>query len=373
MSYALITLWHERQRYLPGVLAVAFSALLIALQCGLLLGLFSITSLPIDNNTAQLWMGATGVLSVDLGKPIPESYFARLASQRGVERTETYFQGFAYWSNPDGGTELCMITGSSLADNALGCIAQLTPEMRDKLSEPDAIIVDESDLDRLGIQGVGDTVEISGYQSKVVGLTKGVKGLAAAYVFCSRSTAARRLRLPPEQATYILGECETKGDGPEVVERVGNRYNTVSIFTKDDFSYRSRMHWLTKTKAGIALGCAAFLGLLVGAVVTYQTLSAATRASLREYAVLRALGIPRLRMVLMVLWQSFWVGVLGIGLAIPAVHAIAWATEAFNLVRIELPWVLQVGAAGITMVMAVLSGVLSLRALMGIDPAVLLR
>ena len=37
MSYALTTLWYERQRYLPGVLAVGFSALLIALQAGLLL------------------------------------------------------------------------------------------------------------------------------------------------------------------------------------------------------------------------------------------------------------------------------------------------------------------------------------------------
>ncbi len=64
---------------------------------------------------------------------------------------------------------------------------------------------------------------------------------------------------------------------------------------------------------------------------------------------------------------------IGIGLAIPTVHAIAWATEAFNLVRIELPWLLQIGAAGITMLMAMLSGVLSLRALKGIDPAVLLR
>ena len=373
MSYALITLWHERQRYLPGVLAVAFSALLIALQCGLLLGLFSITSLPIDHNKAQLWMGATGVLSVDLGKPIPESYFTRLASQAGVERTEDYFQGFSYWSKPDGGTELCMIVGSNLADDSLGGIAELTPEMRDLLSEPDAIIVDESDLDRLGIHGVGDTAEISGYQSRVVGLTRGVKSLAGPYVFCSRSTAARRLRLPPEQATYILAECETRGDGPEVVDRVRQRYNTISIFTKDDFSYRSRMHWLTKTKAGVALGCAAFLGLLVGAVVTYQTLSAATRASMREYAVLRALGIPRLRMIVMVLWQSFWVGVIGVGLAIPTVHAIAWATEWSNLVRIELPWWVQVGATGITMLMAMLSGVLSLRALKGIDPAVLLR
>jgi putative ABC transport system permease protein len=373
MNFALITLWFERQRYLPGVLAVAFSALLIALQCGLLLGLFSITSLPIDQNTAKLWMGSLGVLSVDLGEPIPEYFSSRLASQPGVVRTEEYLQGFAYWSKPQGGKELCMVVGSSLDDHSLGGIAALTPELRDKLSEPDAIVVDVSDLDRLGIKGVGESAEISGFQSKVVGLTHGVKSLAGPYVFCSRSTASRRLRVQPGQVTYILGECENPSDAPEVVESVRKRYSNVSIFAKEDFSYRSRMHWLTKTKAGVALGCAAFLGLLVGAVVTYQTLSAATRASMREYAVLRALGIPRWRMTLMVLWQSFWVGVIGIGLALPAIHGIAWATEAFNLVRIELPWLLQVGAAVVTMVMAMLSGALSLRALQGIDPAVLLR
>ena len=61
MSYSLTTLWYERQRYLPGVLAVGFSALLIALQCGLLLGLFSITSIPIDHTRADVWIGSPAV------------------------------------------------------------------------------------------------------------------------------------------------------------------------------------------------------------------------------------------------------------------------------------------------------------------------
>ena len=86
MSYSLATLWHERQRYVPGVLAVGFSALLIALQCGLLLGLFSITSIPVDHTRADIWVGAPEVLSVDLGRPVPESYLLRLANQPGVRR-----------------------------------------------------------------------------------------------------------------------------------------------------------------------------------------------------------------------------------------------------------------------------------------------
>ncbi len=51
---------------------------------------------------------------------------------------------------------------------------------------------------------------------------------------------------------------------------------------------RTRMYWLTQTNAGIGMGFTAALALLVGLVVTSQTLYAATAASLREYAVLRA-------------------------------------------------------------------------------------
>src|ERR1700732_3357139 len=97
------------------------------------------------------------------------------------------------------------------------------------------------------------------------------------------------------------------------------KYDNVSAFTSEDFSVRSRLHWLTKTKAGIALGLAAALGLLVGAVVTSQTLYAATAASLREYAVLRALGVPRWRMGMAVMSQSFWVGMFGLLAAAPVV------------------------------------------------------
>src|SRR5205814_565298 len=99
MSYSLTTLWHEKNRFLPGILAVAFSALLIALQCGLLLGLFSITSIPIDRTRADVWVSAPDVLSVDLGRGIDEgSTFAKVAGQPEVARTEIYMQGFAYWT-----------------------------------------------------------------------------------------------------------------------------------------------------------------------------------------------------------------------------------------------------------------------------------
>src|SRR5262245_45127618 len=134
MSYALATLWHERNRFLPGVLAVAFSGLLIAVQCGLLLGLFSITSIPVDETSADVWVGHPEVLSVDLGRPIPASWQSYLALPE-VERTEIYLQGFAYWGKRSGGTELCVVIGSRLGPDALGAMQGLTPALRTKLTE----------------------------------------------------------------------------------------------------------------------------------------------------------------------------------------------------------------------------------------------
>jgi putative ABC transport system permease protein len=149
-------------------------------------------------------------------------------------------------------------------------------------------------------------------------------------------------------------------------------YRNMSTFTSTEFSLRSRLHWLTKTKAGIALGCAAALGLLVGAVVTSQTLYAATAASLREYAVLRALGIPRWRMGFAVLSQSFWVGLAGVGLALPAVFVLAQTAESLGA-KVLLPSWLLGTAAGVTLSMALLSGLSALRSLRLAEPAALLR
>jgi putative ABC transport system permease protein len=371
MSYALATLWHERQRFLPGVLAVAFSALLIALQCGLLLGLFSITSLPIDESRADIWIGHPGVQSVDLGQPIPVEYLSYLAMPE-VTQVEVAIQGFAYWQKPTGGRELCLIIGTRLGPDALGAVNKLTPEDRALLTEDGSIVIDDSEFSRLGITRVGDHAEVNGKRVTVRGTVHGYKSLAGPYLFCSVYTAQMILRNSQDQTTFLLAKCRSPEEAPTVVERLRAYPRKMEPFTAAEFSLHSRWHWLTKTKAGIALGLAAALGLLVGAVVTSQTLYAATVASLREYAVLRAMGIPRWRMAAMVIAQSFWVGAAGVCLAMPAVFGLAYVGNEVGA-KVLLPWELLAGAVAVTMTMAILSGLFALRSLRLIEPVSLLR
>src|SRR5262249_22776557 len=147
-------------------------------------------------------------------------------------------------------------------------------------------------------------------------------------------------------------------DAAAVVDRLRGE-TSLSAFTSEELSRVSRIHWLIKTKAGIALGWAVALGLLVGAVVTSQTLYGATVASLREYAVLWALGIPRWRMSLAVLSQSFWVGVAGDCLALPVTLALAQTADPLG-VQVLLPTWLLASSAAITLVTALLSGLAAL-------------
>src|SRR3954447_4974342 len=253
MNFALATLWHERQRYLPGILAVAFSAVLIALTCGLLLGLLSVTSIPITRTRADVWVGKAGVLSVDIAGVVPTAWYSRVRQCPEVMSCEDYCEGFSKWKKANGADELIIIIGSHLEDGSLGAVDALTPELREKLTEPNSVVIDEAELPRLGLStGVGETGEILGRKVRIVGLIKGYSSLAGPYVFCSLGTAKPFLRLRQDEASYLLAKCYQSAVAASVASRLGNTSGSdLSTYTGGEFARRSEWHWLTKTKAGV--------------------------------------------------------------------------------------------------------------------------
>ncbi|HMP16452.1 MAG TPA: ABC transporter permease [Gemmatales bacterium] len=370
MSYTITTMIYEYRRFITGVIAVAFSLVLILIQGGLLVGLFAVTSWPVDYSSADIWVGAPSVLSVDVGSPIPQSYISRL-NQPEIAQVEILNLAFSFWTKPNGGSELCIVVGSRLETGALGALKQLTPELRTLLQEPGTVVVDRSDLKRLGVQQVGETAQIMGHRVRIVGISEGVRSMAGPLVFCSIDTARPLLRLSNDQTMYILAKCHRPEDASKVVEQL-KQYETMSSFTTEQFSLRTRMHWLTMTKGGIAIGYAASLGLLVGAMITSQTLYSATLASLKEYAVLWALGISRKRVAQCIMEQTFCVGIIGILLGLPVSFALAAGAEYLGAPVTINWWMIIIGVV-VIMYMTLLAGLAALRSLRLIEPSVLLR
>ena len=376
MSYALQTLWHDKIRYAAGAGAVAFSAVLMVLQVGLLLGLFETTSIPVDHTRADIWIGSQDVKSVDLGVPIGvNSHMARLTEKRGlVGQPELFLANYASVTRSDGGMERCYILGSSLDPGCAGAADVLSDQNLSDLTLPDSIVIDESDLERLTLEGPGSRTKINGVEVTLVGTVKGMKSLAAPWIMCSLTTARKILStyLQPEQTTYLLARAESPQRAKEIVDELNAEYPDMQAHTADAFSFSCRWYWLTRTKAGIAIGYAALLGLLVGAVITAQTLYSATMASAREFATLLALGIPRRKIYGLVMEQSFWVGVAGMAFALPVVYLLSLGAAAGGAKVVLRPELLA-GAGAITIITALGSGLFALKSVRNIEPMSLLR
>ena len=133
----------------------------------------------------------------------------------------------------------------------------------------------------------------------------------------------------------------------------------------------SQTYWLMESGTGVGFLFSTLLGLAVGVAITSQTLSAAVLGSLREYATLRALGVPLAALRAVVLEQSFWIGLAG--LAVTAIAAALLLSAAASVVAVAVPWWAAVGTAAFTLLVALGSGMLSLGPLLKTEPAELLR
>ncbi len=374
--FSISILIRERGRYIPAIFAVCFSSLLLTMQLGMLLGFLATTTRPIDRVDADLWVSSDEPLAVGYSHPIPEAWASRLASHPGIERVAPYVYGFTLWHKQDGGLEQCFLIGCRLDDGEVGSVADMSPSLRGQLTRPGAITIYSPDKGRLGLQeGVSEVAEVGGQRVQLAGVMyEGGKqiGMMPGF-YCSLRTARRLLpNLGPEQTMYLIARCKNPVDRVEIARQLRERYPDMSVMTREEFADLTRNYWMVKTNAGVILMFIAALGLVVGAVITGQTLYSATVAAKREFAMLRALGVPHRPMAGMVLAQSFWVAVLGVGLAIPICLGLSQAALSQGIEAKLPPWLLA--ATGVFVVgIAVASGSAGLRSLRGAEPELLLR
>ena len=122
----------------------------------------------------------------------------------------------------------------------------------------------------------------------------------------------------------------------------------------------------------IIIGGCVVLGTIIGIAITWQTLQGAIMANIKEFASLRALGVSMGALRRIVMELSFWVGCLGVAAAILLTLGVQ-ALAAWGAVIIALPFSLLLVVGGGLILIAMMSGFLSLGVLKNSQPADLLR
>ena len=373
MWYAINSLLRETNRFGPAIIAVSACAMLLMVQISMFLSALHYISKPISAARADLWIGHQDAVSFEEGRPIPRRWVMRVACEPEVAETEYYLTGTTLLRKAGGGSEMVTVIGVPLDESSMGAGDMIPPSMRDSLRSPGAVAANASEVERLGFQKRGYVGEVSGQSVYYVGYVHDFKRFTAPYLFCSIETARQLLpAIKGGEATYILVRCRSPEQAQGVAVRLRQSFGKMAVHTQQEFIAQTQLHWFTRTKSGLMLLFVTVIGCLVSLFVTSQTLYAATAAARHEYAVLDAMGIPRKRIALAVLWQSLWVGVIAALLGIPASYVVSTLLDIVGVPARFEPWLVAVGA-GLTILTAPISGLISLRSLQLIEPAELLH
>ncbi len=376
VALARKTLIYEWRRFLPAILAVGFASLLQLLQAALVLGIFGSASVYITGSSGDLWAGYPGTQSVNLGRPISEDVAMRLRMDPDVTKVEPFRWVDADWRGPrDTGGVSVFVSGIDPRADGMMFSRALPLALRARLNEPGAVIVDKADLDSLGVN-IGDTAAINGQRVRVVGVSSGLRALGGVNIVASLETA-RVLDLSPENTgkmTYFVAKLRPGVKPKKVANRLNgsNAFGPYTVWTAKAFARESQLYWMFDTGAGAGVLFLAGIVFLVGAVITSQTLIAAVIGSIREYATLNALGVGRGSLRKVVMEQAFWVGALGL-LCSVVIGAILLVIARSRSVPMEMRPLTAAACLALSMALAIVSGLASVRSLRRADPASLLR
>ena len=376
VALARKTLLHEWRRFLPAVVAVAFSGLLLMVQAALVLGIFGSAAVYIEASKGDLWIGYPGTRTIELGRLLPSDTDIWVRLDEAVDRVEPYRWIYGDWRvRNDLGAFSMYVSGIDTSDDGLVFAKVLPGDLRLRLEQPDSVIVDATDLDKLGV-AVGDRPRINGHVVEVVGTVSGLRTLGGVNILASLETAGRIQPggLADDRVAYYVVKLRDPAQLQAAHQRLNEqgRQHGFQVWTRDEFSKVVTHYWLLETGAGLGVLFLAVVVSVVGAVITSQTLMGAVAGSAAEYAALQALGVGMSALRAVVLEQAAWIGATGIVLGTLGAAAALWLARRHDVPVAVDGWA-SLGCAALVFGIALVSGWAAVRALRRADPATLLR
>jgi putative ABC transport system permease protein len=341
-------------------------------QISLLAGFASTAAGLINHADVDLWVSARGTKNVDQAVEIPRRWRFRALELPGVATADNYITHFALLRRPDGGSESIVLVGYNVEDG-VGAPWNLVEGSTADLKRQDGIIVDELYKQKLGIDHLGQVIEINGQRTRVVGFTRGIRTFVQSpYVFASFNTARRLGGLTPDTTKYVL--IKTKPDVPPDIVRaqLSAALSAATIFDSASFALSTQVYWLFSTGAGMNLVLSALLGLVIGIVIAGQTLYASAMDHLPDYATLRAMGAHTSYLNRIIIKQALTNATVGYAIGISLASLLIWLFRDGQM-AMRLSWQIVLGLGALTITMCTLAGLAALRRVIKVNPTSIFR
>jgi putative ABC transport system permease protein len=174
------------------------------------------------------------------------------------------------------------------------------------------------------------------------------------------------------KVTYLLVRLAPGADSAAVKAEIQRRLPFNDVYTRQEWSDRSRGYWVASTGIGLNMYITVFLGCLVGIVVVAQTLYTSTLEHLREFGTVKAIGGSNRDIYSILGTQAVIAAVVGFLLGAGNALLLAPVMAKIRL-RLILPPELWVAVFVGTLLLCLAASMVSFRKVARIDPALVFR
>jgi putative ABC transport system permease protein len=364
---------HDRGKLVITLAGVAFAVTLVFVQVGLLRGLLKNATITIDRADADLWITSKNTPNVDFPHYFSDGYVNRVRSVPGVARADNLMVVFVGMQLPTGAEETLLVYG--LEDPAAWHLPWAVSEGSvDSIRRGRTMMLDESSVRRFGPFRVGERRELFGQRIDIVGRTKEALSFTTMPIAFTSMNVAQDLEpnLYSGRTAYVLVKLAPGARAASGAAEIRRRLPYNDVYTREDWSERTRRYWVVSTGLGLNMALTVFLGVLVGVTVVAQTLYAATLDHTRDFGTLKAIGATSGHVCGLVATQAAVAGVIGYLLALPVVAGLRAGASQLGVEIIVTPSFAALLFAG-SLLLCLGASLLTFRRIVSIDPALVFR
>jgi putative ABC transport system permease protein len=369
---ALKMLFGDKAKFLTLIVALTFTAFLLLQQGSVFCGLMLRTAQNVFETGAPIWVIDKTANSFNDVVDLKLSEVARVRSVSGVDWAVPMSLHGAIAQSDDGKTAAVQVVGVD-DESLIGLPPGLTQGSYFGLNEPNGVIISKTRSERYGSPEVGDEFEINDNRVKVVGILDSKKTFAPFPIMYTAISRVQRL-LPDKQriVSFILVKPKAGEDSTALCHAITDSTGLKAVQLWG-FVWSTMKFWAENTGIPVTFGISVLMVLIIGTVITAQTLYAFMLENIRQFGTFKAIGIRTRQLVSMILLQSITVGLIGFGIGSGVAAMVGLLNPPTSPLAFYTPWQVVVIVFILVMSFCFLGSLLSLNRVLRIDPAIVFR
>lgn len=372
-SVALKIIFYDKVRSLITLAGVVFAVALIFAQIGIYLGLMETSSTIIDHTNGDIWITSRNSRNFDFSQPFPERKINQVLAAEGVKDAEKLIVTWGVIKQKQGGTEQVEIVGYN-PDTGIGGPWKMKTGHFKEVKNGNYVIIDESSMRRIGEFNIGDYREILNKRLKVVGISEDVKSFTTAPIIFTSYKLVQSLTdfVGHDKTVFIIAEVLEGYSVKEVANRLKKILDDLDVYTKDEFSRKTKLYWTIETGVGLSFLITILISFLIGMLIVGQTIYNSTIEYLKEFGTLKAIGATNLNIYQIIFSEALINASIGyvIGLILTLLSIKIY--DASDMVFTIKLWVALL-VFFLSLIMCLSAAFFSVRKVRKIDPALLFR